>query len=297
MSKITSTYTIKIYEGTFKNHCLNLSFTNAENDLLTLQKEDKSLNIIKSCFQTIIFYIRYHLNFCSINKDIKNYIDSDTTFIKNSSKININKSKDEYKIILLEYSEYLNGIVIKIKNNKKKLDYPKWKTLININIDQLTDQNKLIYNLYVLMPPRRIKDYINFVYVSNINNIIDQNNNYCFIDYENLNNSKFIFYNYKTFKTYGIQKLIISDDLLNFIIEYVKNQNIKDNEKLIKINSNTRFIEALNKIFGYSVDIIRHSFIDYLYTLNLSYSELDKISFYMAHNIKQQQKYKKMIDI
>lgn len=297
MSKITSTYTIKIYEGTFKNHCLNLSFTNAENDLLTLQKEDKSLNIIKSCFQTIIFYIRYHLNFCSINKNIKNYIDSDTTFIKNSSKININKSKDEYKIILLEYSEYLNGIVIKIKNNKKKLDYPKWKTLININIDQLTDQNKLIYNLYVLMPPRRIKDYINFVYVSNINNIIDQNNNYCFIDYENLNNSKFIFYNYKTFKTYGIQKLIISDDLLNFIIEYVKNQNIKDNEKLIKINSNTRFIEALNKIFGYSVDIIRHSFIDYLYTLNLSYSELDKISFYMAHNIKQQQKYKKMIDI
>lgn len=297
MSKITSTYTIKIYEGTFKNHCLNLSFTNAENDLLTLQKEDKSLNIIKSCFQTIIFYIRYHLNFCSINKDIKNYIDSDTTFIKNSSKININKSKDEYKIILLEYSEYLNGIVIKIKNNKKKLDYPKWKTLININIDQLTNQNKLIYNLYVLMPPRRIKDYINFVYVSNINNIIDQNNNYCFIDYENLNNSKFIFYNYKTFKTYGIQKLIISDDLLNFIIEYVKNQNIKDNEKLIKINSNTRFIEALNKIFGYSVDIIRHSFIDYLYTLNLSYSELDKISFYMAHNIKQQQKYKKMIDI
>lgn len=297
MSKITSTYTIKIYEGTFKNHCLNLSFTNAENDLLTLQKEDKSLNIIKSCFQTIIFYIRYHLNFCSINKDIKNYIDSDTTFIKNSSKININKSKDEYKIILLEYSEYLNGIVIKIKNNKKKLDYPKWKTLININIDQLTDQNKLIYNLYVLMPPRRIKDYINFVYVSNINNIIDQNNNYCFIDYENLNNSKFIFYNYKTFKTYGIQKLIISDDLLKFIIEYVKNQNIKDNEKLIKINSNTRFIEALNKIFGYSVDIIRHSFIDYLYTLNLSYSELDKISFYMAHNIKQQQKYKKMIDI
>lgn len=297
MSKITSTYTIKIYEGTFKNHCLNLSFTNAENDLLTLQKEDKSLNNIKSCFQTIIFYIRYHLNFCSINKNIKNYIDSDTTFIKNSSKININKSKDEYKIILLEYSEYLNGIVIKIKNNKKKLDYPKWKTLININIDQLTDQNKLIYNLYVLMPPRRIKDYINFVYVSNINNIIDQNNNYCFIDYENLNNSKFIFYNYKTFKTYGIQKLIISDDLLNFIIEYVKNQNIKDNEKLIKINSNTRFIEALNKIFGYSVDIIRHSFIDYLYTLNLSYSELDKISFYMAHNIKQQQKYKKMIDI
>lgn len=297
MSKITSTYTIKIYEGIFKNHCLNLSFTNAENDLLTLQKEDKSLNIIKSCFQTIIFYIRYHLNFCSINKDIKNYIDSDTTFIKNSSKININKSKDEYKIILLEYSEYLNGIVIKIKNNKKKLDYPKWKTLININIDQLTDQNKLIYNLYVLMPPRRIKDYINFVYVSNINNIIDQNNNYCFIDYENLDNSKFIFYNYKTFKTYGIQKLIISDDLLNFIIEYVKNQNIKDNEKLIKINSNTRFIEALNKIFGYSVDIIRHSFIDYLYTLNLSYSELDKISFYMAHNIKQQQKYKKMIEI
>ena len=187
--------------------------------------------------------------------------------------------------------------MIKIKNNKKKLDYPKWKTLININIDQLTNQNKLIYNLYVLMPPRRIKDYINFVYVSNINNIIDQNNNYCFIDYENLNNSKFIFYNYKTFKTYGIQKLIISDDLLNFIIEYVKNQNIKDNEKLIKINSNTRFIEALNKIFGYSVDIIRHSFIDYLYTLNLSYSELDKISFYMAHNIKQQQKYKKMIDI
>lgn len=297
MSKITSTYTIKIYEGIFKNHCLNLSFTNAENDLLTLQKEDKSLNIIKSCFQTIIFYIRYHLNFCSINKDIKNYIDSDTTFIKNSSKININKSKDEYKIILLEYSEYLNGIVIKIKNDKKKLDYPKWKTLININIDQLTDQNKLIYNLYVLMPPRRIKDYINFVYVSNINNIIDQNNNYCFIDYENLNNSKFIFYNYKTFKTYGIQKLIISDDLLKFIIEYIKNQNIKDNEKLIKINSNTRFIEALNKIFGYSVDIIRHSFIDYLYTLNLSYSELDKISFYMAHNIKQQQKYKKMIDI
>lgn len=297
MSKITSTHTIKIYEGTFKNHCLNLSFTNAENDLLALQKEDKSLNIIKSCFQTIIFYIRYHLNFCSINKDIKNYIDSDTTFIKNSSKININKSKDEYKIILLEYSEYLNGIVIKIKNNKKKLDYPKWKTLININIDQLTDQNKLIYNLYVLMPPRRIKDYINFVYVSNINNIIDQNNNYCFIDYENLNNSKFIFYNYKTFKTYGIQKLIISDDLLNFIIEYVKNQNIKDNERLIKINSNTRFIEALNKIFGFSVDIIRHSFIDYLYTLNLSYSELDKISFYMAHNIKQQQKYKKMIDI
>lgn len=297
MSKITSTYTIKIYEGIFKNHCLNLSFTNAENDLLTLQKEDKTLNIIKSCFQTIIFYIRYHLNFCSINKDIKNYIDSDTTFIKNSSKININKSKDEYKIILLEYSEYLNGIVIKIKNDKKKLDYPKWKTLININIDQLTDQNKLIYNLYVLMPPRRIKDYINFVYVSNINNIIDQNNNYCFIDYENLNNSKFIFYNYKTFKTYGIQKLIISDDLLKFIIEYIKNQNIKDNEKLIKINSNTRFIEALNKIFGYSVDIIRHSFIDYLYTLNLSYSELDKISFYMAHNIKQQQKYKKMIDI
>lgn len=297
MSKITSTYTIKIYEGIFKNHCLNLSFTNAENDLLTLQKEDKSLNIIKSCFQTIIFYIRYHLNFCSINKDIKNYIDSDTTFIKNSSKININKSKDEYKIILLEYSEYLNGIVIKIKNDKKKLDYPKWKTLININIDQLTDQNKLIYNLYVLMPPRRIKDYINFIYVSNINNIIDQNNNYCFIDYENLNNSKFIFYNYKTFKTYGIQKLIISDDLLKFIIEYIKNQNIKDNEKLIKINSNTRFIEALNKIFGYSVDIIRHSFIDYLYTLNLSYSELDKISFYMAHNIKQQQKYKKMIDI
>lgn len=292
---ITSINTIKIYESVFKNHCLDLSFCNADDDYLSLKKKQESLNVIKLCFQTIIFYIRFHIGLIEVNKSISQIIEFDTIYLKNSSKINKKLSINEYKIKLLEYSEYLNGIVIKIKNDKAEIKYPEWKKdIINRDISDLSNQDKLIFNLYTLTPPRRINDYFLLFYVSNSNFIIDQTKNYCLIDHDNLKNSKFIFYVYKTIKNFGVQMLPIPKRLLNFIIDYVKTENIKDNNSLFPLlKSKTMFIKRVNKIFGFSVDYIRHSYINYLYDKNTTYKKLESISYYMAHNIKQQQKYKK----
>lgn len=291
---ITSINTIKIYESVFKNHCLDLCFCNADNDYLSLKNNQKSLNIIKLCFQTVIFYIRYHFGLIEVNKSICQIIEFDTVYLKNSSKINKKLSIDEYKIKLLEYSEYLNGIVNKIKNDKTIIKYPEWKNILNREIIDLSGQDKLIFNLYTLTPPRRINDYFLLFYVSDSNFIIDQTKNYCLIDYDNPENSKFIFYVYKTVKNFGVQIIPIPKKLQKIIIDYVKTENIKDNSSFFpSIKSKTMFIKKVKKIFGFSVDYIRHSYINYLYDKNTSYKKLETISIYMAHDIKQQQKYKK----
>ena len=160
------------------------------------------------------------------------------------------------------------------------------------------------------MPFRRLEEYIKMVFVFNITEEDlaneykkDRNdrNNYCYIDFEQPENSCFYFIVYKTDRFYKRPfKVMIWKKLTQYLIDFVHTNNIKSGDKMLrigKINIKDNFVlkDKLNSIFGCSVDILRHSYIQYVHKLYnkgvISYEDLIEISKLMGHRLKQQIRY------
>lgn len=312
---ITSKQTIINYECCLKNYFNLLSFNNAKQDIQKLKDLNKSYELIKLCLKSTIFYIDYHLGWKpNIIPVIQEYINSKTVFLKNPEKIDISKKPEDYYMIIQIYGNYIKGLNNIIKADKciKKHEdddgeYPKWKELINVSYESLTDINKHIYKVYTLMPCRRLEEYIKMVFtfdpknIKIIKNVDDRNDklNYCFINLNNIDKSYFIFQIYKNDKFFNKPvKIKLWKKMRLYLLDYIKNNNVQEGDKFINLTSTNTLCNHLKRIFNHSVDTLRHSYIQYVYGKyengSLSFDDLNKISKIMGHKLQEQLNYKNM---
>lgn len=298
--KQISISSLKTYDTILKNHCFDiLTFKNAKKDYEILKKLNKSKNIIKMCFTAIIFYIKYNAKI-GIKYDLNKINMNDYQYIINDSKIDYNISNDKYKKIIRTYSLFLYKLNndLSVNHTVKSVEWNEILKNKNEIYDSLNQKNQLITDLYTLLPPRRILDYQLMYYINNENLDIDDNKNYCLYDEKN-NIVKFIFNNYKTKKFFKKQIINLKSkpELTEKIIKYIKNYDIQINTLLLNIKEKTTLRKNITKFFKYSVNTLRHSYIDHVYEKNYSDEKLKKISLLMAHTIKQQNQYRTDVNL
>jgi hypothetical protein len=189
---------------------------------------------------------------------------------------------------------------------KDQLKLLEEKVAIFYKKKQITDDDflvllsYLILALYVLIPPRRNKDYSLMRVVQNFTPDLSTDFNYY-----DLTKKKFIFNNYKTSKKYGRYDLSVPNALKTVINKYLKHRASKfalddqdnkpflirpDGTVLDKSNSITK---VLNKVFGKSIgsSMLRHIFLSDKYLATFKASKLDAEQ--MAHSPAEQKKYVK----
>lgn len=175
-----------------------------------------------------------------------------------------NKNNKKFQNLYNDYSKILDNYNNELRDQTDKTDSENnnWMTKENITDlynemkknykdNEQSQQNFLVLSLYYLNAPRRNKDYSVLKVVNNYNDKLD--NQYNYID---LNKKEFIFNNYKTSKKYNQQRVDVPLELMNIILEYIKDFKIKNNDFLIKdlkkdepININNGMTVLLNKIF------------------------------------------------
>ena len=151
--------------------------------------------------------------------------------------------------------------------------------------------NMMILSLYVLIPPRRLKDYT----LMKIKNIDKEVDNY-------IDGNSFIFQQYKTQKKYGTQIVKIPKKLKTILdnwnkfntSDYLIPNHKYPNKPLTISGLHTR----LNNIFDgkkISVNLLRHIFITDRVLPNLpKLTILDKVATEMGNSVNQQLLYKKV---
>jgi hypothetical protein len=188
-----------------------------------------------------------------------------------------------------EYAEEIKKISAmqqreeKYINKFEKIDWNNIPKVTGVTVDDL------IIGLYTMFPPRRIIDYAYMTYVIDERDVVNSDENYYI---KNINT--FVFQNYKLIKSYGVQRFAISHELGKLINDYVLANHIVPNDPLIKYcarrppkNKFNKYhlAKKLNKIFGTSVDGIRHSYITWLYTHPKNLYNIDDTSRKMGHSI------------
>lgn len=224
-----------------------------------------------------------------------------TTDYKKYYDLMINKTKEINSLPKNEKTETQSknwiewADVLTIYNNlKSKLKFSKIVTE-----DQFTNLfNYFILSLYVLIPPRRNKDYL----LMKITNNDTSNVNYNYLD---LKKKQFIFNVFKTSKKDGQLIINIPEDLFTIIKLYIKYHPLKhllkkenisllvkyDGEPYKLENSITRI---LNKIFNKKIgaSMLRHIYLSSKYKNIIKEQELDSKN--MSHNLLTQKDYIKI---
>lgn len=170
----------------------------------------------------------------------------------------------------------------KIYNDLYKDSYHLFKKERLTKTELMRLQNFLTLSLYVLIPPRRITDYIKF----KLRNYTEEDNHMG-------KNKTMVFNDFKTRKTYGVQTISINSKLYNIIKKWEKKH---DNDFLL-FGENGKPLTApqltlrLNKILGKnaSVNALRHSFITENVLKDMpKLSEMEKVAEEMGNSTDQQ---------
>lgn len=185
------------------------------------------------------------------------------------------ESKYEDKI-----KEINKGESEKRKGNTNRFAKIKWEEIEKPTGHKVTD---VIKGLYTMFPPRRVEDYVYMRYIER-DEEIGEDNYY-------KKGGELIFKRYKTAYRYGVQKFGVSEELKELIEGYIKEMGIKSGEVLMQYNgrrgkcTDITFRDKVKKIFGVSVDGIRHAYITNLYKNPENLYKISEISEKMAHSI------------
>jgi len=265
-------------------------------------------------------------------KDVDNIVDKLKKYKENTKRnylisisavLNGYKDKNKsFKKTYMKYFDLLLDINGKLKTKEKlneksdtqKENWIKWDEVENkweelkeqvnkfVNNKELNtfQYNKLldfvILSLYVLIPPRRNKDYLLMNIIKGHKKIDDVK-----INYLDLDNKMFIFNNYKTVKTEGQQEIDIDERLMKIINVYLKFRGLtrikKFNEPFLvnseskELNNVNSITYVLNRIFKKKVSssMLRHSYLTHKYGDTLE--DMKKDSEAMSHSLDTQKDY------
>ena len=240
----------------------------------------------------------YHKVFGKVDVDFKKYDDTESIlhFLRDMppnrrktilSALVIITDKKEYRDLMLDDVRDYNKEILKQKKTPEQeaswvsgnevkdiwddlkrnadLIYKK-KTLTPHDLQQI--QSYIIMSLLggIFIPPRRSKDYVDFVIKD-----IDKNKNY-------MEKNKLFFNSYKTAKTYGCQVIDIPKPLQNILKKWITINPTKTLLFDINMNplSSVKLNQRINKIFSdkkVSVNALRHSYLTDKYA---THSQVDK---------------------
>jgi integrase len=181
--------------------------------------------------------------------------------------------------------------VLKVYHELEEEALPLFKKekLTSANIKTL--QHYVILSCYVLIPPRRIADFINF----KIKDIDTKTDNW-FDDKTN----ELVFNNYKTAKNYGTQRVECPKSLQAVFSKWFPIASRYSEFMLFNSYGNhltqPQLTKILNTIFGknISASMLRHIYISDVTLKNVpKLSELEKVAQAMGHSTGEQMLYKK----
>lgn len=311
--------TLKTYDYVFKKYVNSKYFNNPKKQIKYLKESGYSPETIRLILSSIIYYMRYNKltdeDYFNEYRDLLNDIRKET-----------DKDFANHKLIKQDYIPDWEDII------KLREDYKKELQLL-INNKPNSKKCQVVYRKYILLclytyqPPRREKDYALMRicntykdYKNYIKEFIDMNNlNYYCREgkYENedktkylngdkkiLNNfyikdlSLFVFWNYKTFKTYGCQLIQINKELANILNEYIDFMKLNNYDLLFKGKNYHLLVNETLRINGqvFGINSLRHAFIINFYNNEIDkqpIEEIERISKLMSHNPTTNMKYYK----
>lgn len=278
---------------------------------LTDIEKDELINIIHGSSTNYIILSYLHNE--SIEKTIellRNYYNNDNTFRNILNILNI-ITNYKYNLINKLFIYYTKQIINNREkniidiNDKEKIITLDRKTIIK-HIEKIENINdKLLYSLYTLIPARRLEWRKIIITYNDLN--MNEKKNYIIIGDE----IKCIFNDYKTFKIYKKQILLIKDDyLIKLINDYIKHNNLKEGYLLFsqeihkkKEMAESNFSQKLKDLF-YSIykmpiclRFIRISHIVYFIKLNPNptLTLRKEFSTQMGHSVEEQLRYNKIM--
>ena len=217
---------------------------------------------------------------------------------------------DEYEIFNKKMMELSKAYTIQINQNKltarEKINYLPWHDIINFKpADKPLD--RLIYNLYINLPPRR-NDYQNMIIKFGSPDIADLDKNY---NYYLPDQHKLIFKKYKTDYIYNTQIIDLTQEptayanypvVKDILIKYIEEIKPDDNTPLIpnKYNRCYRTITPIIKdVFNIegkklSANLLRHSFLSWFLSKSRTNEIMNKVAYMMAHSTSTQSKYRRL---
>lgn len=193
----------------------------------------------------------------------------------------------------------------KIKTNaligEQKNTYVDWKDVIetfkqlqkNYKKNITCHTNYAIISCYVLIPPRRLKDYGYMKLLLKGQKSVEGYN------YYSKHKKMFIFTNYKTGKFYKTQAIKIPNELAKILNEFIHIRKISNNlfkvsPPAIQMRLTRTFIKYNNK--RVSVNILRHSYITWMKNSGNMNGKEDTVATIMGHSVNMQNDYYKNPD-
>lgn len=249
---------------------------------ITLLSQEENINegTLKNYLCSIVWYYRQN----NISENINTFITKINEISKSvSEKYDTNLMTEKETECYLEWEEI------------KKIYHCLHK---NRNNSQNAFKKCISVSLYVLFPPRRIKDYSNMITVKNKSDIFDDDKNYYV-----MSDKKFIFASYKTVNKYGIKEFDVPQDLCDLLNEYINKYNLL-NKEIIGMEESD-FSKKIKKIFlslsgkSTTVNTLRHSYINYMTKNGFIDSTYDRkqLADKMGHDhTTQQDLYRKIIE-
>ena len=224
-----------------------------------------------------------------------------------------NTQNKEYLLSLLNEVEKINKIqTAQIDEhtliNNQKQNYMEWDDVLSVynklKLTYLTSFNShktfVLLSCYVLLCPRRLKDYA-LMYVKDNDNDLNVTLNYYI-----RNKSVFIFNNYKTSNTYKSQQIDVVPELALLLNEFIDKYDISGslfiddisvNEKAKCKAINGRLTRVFMKHSGknISVNILRHSYISHMKNTGKILGKENRIAREMSHSSSTQNDYYKSV--
>lgn len=213
---------------------------------------------------------------------------------------------DKYREEMMKQSDILKSERKEQKKTDKQSDnWMDWLQIVDVfnamykrtmpllKKAKLTEKDKtevmdmLLLAVYVLIPPRRSKDYAEM----KLRNYDEKRDNY-------YKGGKFYFNQYKTGKFYGKQDVVLPPKLKRMVSMWMAKQDgdymFFDKNK--KPYTNVKITNRLNSIFGKNISstMLRHIYLSHYYKDMPSLKEMGELAENMGHTVEEAMLYRKV---
>ena len=318
----TSTTKIKITENTreqyiriiIRNHILFATQANTDlEDILrrlftdTAALHSNDLTLIKRYLQYVNLSFPKHMRDKYPNENsLKVYLTPYTKMLAILSTIDESfKKKHEF------YSKYIMDLHKKYefeRDNNQVSDEDADKIIRDFNTSTIlsnmkkleTTEEKLIYGLYTLLPPRRLEYAGVVITIDGLKHKMREDTNYLIM--KKRIPDRFVWNFYKTSNTFGRVEVEIPEELKSLLLSYIKENNLKTHDTILDYKK-SNFVRIITNIFNkvyedanITVRWVRISYATHLNSLNISNNEREKIAIKMGHGVVQSSKYRKVLN-